>query len=114
MAEVNELWKSGLLVEGRTRGAEPVGPEDRLRVVPGLPIQERLLFTENGVATVELNVGATQLTFDEPELLGFGRALYARRLGFIAGEAQPWAGRSMEQTMELLDSLLNLGVLERV
>jgi len=65
------------------------------------------------VATVELKVGSTELCFDEPDLLTFGRNLFARRSGFMAEEAQQWSGRSWEQTAELLDTLVGMGVLER-
>jgi hypothetical protein len=108
------LWKNGLLVEGGPVVARAVEPEDRLRVVPRLPIQERVLFSETGAATVEISAGSTELSFDEPELLRFGRTLYARRQGFVAAEAKEWSGRSWEQAAELLDGLLALGLLERL
>ena len=114
LEEAVALWKEGLLVEGEPVAEEPMKPGDRLRFVAGLPKNERILFSESGVASIVLRVGSTELTFDEPDLLNFARTVYARYQGFVAEEAQVWSGRSWEETAELLESLLGVGVLERI
>lgn len=114
LTEAVELWKTGLLIEGKPIEEQAISPKDRLRVRGELPIRERILFSETGQATVEISIGVTEISFDEPDLLHFGRSFYARRQGFIAEEATAWSGRSWEQTAELLASLFSLGVLERI
>ena len=114
LSEVVTLWKTGLLMEGRPTSDRLIEPEDLFRVVPELPVHERILFSEAGQASVQLGFGVTQITFDEPDLLNFGRSLYTHRLGFLASEAPSWSGRSWERSVELLESLLAMGLLERM
>jgi len=72
----------------------------------------------DGTAQLEVQCGTTRLTFDEPDLVAFGRNLVVHQNGFRAQDAEHWAdpGKTYawEQVSELLDRLLAAGILQRM
>jgi Fe-S-cluster containining protein len=72
----------------------------------------------DGKLQLEVQCGTKQLTFDDPELLAFGRNLVVHQNGFRAQDAVHWAdpGKTYawEQVSELFDTLLAEGILQRM
>lgn len=67
---------------------------------------------EAGARELRLFYGGKEIVFDEPELFGFGEAL-CRRGRFTGAEALAWAeGRTWPQMREVLEQLLDEGVLQ--
>jgi hypothetical protein len=68
---------------------------------------------EDGVRELHLYWGDKEITFDEPELFGFGETL-AAQAQFVAGDAVQWGdGQPWPQVQELLTVLLDEGILQR-
>lgn len=70
--------------------------------------------TEEGKPALTLTCGHKEIVFDEPELFDFARGLYKHRHGFRAGDAPAWAGLGWERVHELLGTLLEAGLLQRL
>ena len=72
----------------------------------------------DGKLQLDVQCGTKRLTFDDPELLAFGRNLVVHQNGFRAQDAVHWAdpGKTYawEQVSELLDTLLAEGILQRM
>jgi hypothetical protein len=72
----------------------------------------------DGKLQLDVQCGTKRLTFDDPDLLAFGRNLVVHQNGFRAQEAEHWAdpGKTYawEQVSELLDTLLAEGILQRM
>jgi hypothetical protein len=93
--------------------APSVRPEEELV----LPRHRRVVasYGRNAQGGIEysLRYGVKEVSFDEPELFGFGEAL-ALQTRFLAGAAQGWGpGYAWETVQPLLDGLLVEGILER-
>jgi hypothetical protein len=81
-----------------------------------LPLHKRMVsqYTarESGARELRLYYGAKEISFDEPELFGFGEAL-AKQSQFQARAAMGWgSGYEWPQVKELLAHLIEEGVLE--
>lgn len=73
---------------------------------------EQVLKNDAGQDELFLFYGDQQISFDEPELFDFGKTL-AKQSRFIAGSATTWgAGYAWERVQELLEQLLEAGILE--
>jgi hypothetical protein len=72
----------------------------------------------DGKLQLDVQCGTKLLTFDDPDLLAFGRNLVVHQNGFRAQEAVHWAepGKpyAWEQVRELFDTLLAEGILQRM
>ena len=110
------------VVQRATSGPPPgsaveVRPDDVLRFPPHVAVAAEVDFDEAGRAVVVVQCGSQQLTFDDAELLVFGRKLVACSDGFRAGDAVAWGLAGSEhawsRVAELLDMLLTAGVLVR-
>jgi len=98
----------------------PVSRQDRLCFFRGFRNSE----VENkhsvvdGKLQLDVQCGTKRLTFDDPELLAFGRNLVVHQNGFRAQDAEHWAepGKTYawEQVSELFDTLLAAGILQRM
>ncbi len=67
-----------------------------------------------GVTELHLYYGAKEISFDLPELFAFGENL-AKQARFVAGSATHWgAGYTWPQVRELLEQLIEEGVLQRI
>ena len=68
---------------------------------------------ESGITELHLYYGAKEISFDLPELFAFGENL-AKQACFVAGSATSWGeGYEWPQVRELLEQLLEEGVLQR-
>jgi hypothetical protein len=73
----------------------------------------QILKNDAGQDELFLFYGDQQISFDEPELFAFGQTL-ARQSRFAAGEATTWGtGYAWERVRQLLEQLLEAGILER-
>lgn len=91
------------------------------QVAPGdvlvLPFHKRVVtrYAKDayGVTELHLYYGEKEISFDEPDLFGFGEVL-ARQSRFTAGEAMQWGGEhAWTRVQGLLEQLLEEGVLAR-
>lgn len=78
------------------------------------PFSHTLVKAANGDTVLYVNFGTTELCFDDPELLpiGLGLVEHAR---FVAEDAQRWgnnATHAWETIKEIMDELVNLGLLK--
>lgn len=72
----------------------------------------QILKNDAGQDALFLFYGDQQISFEEPELFAFGQAL-ARQSRFVAGDATTWGtGYTWERVQELLEQLLEAGILE--
>jgi hypothetical protein len=98
----------------------PVSRNDRLCFFRGFRDSEvgTKQSVVDGKVQLDVECGTKELTFDDPELLAFGRNLVVHQNGFRAQDAVHWAepGKtySWEQVSELLDTLLAEGILQRI
>lgn len=98
----------------------PVSRNDRLCFFRGFRDSEvgTKQSVVDGKVQLDVECGTKELTFDDPELLAFGRNLVVHQNGFRAQDAVHWAepGKtySWEQVSELLDTLLAEGILQRM
>lgn len=88
-----------------------VDPDDEL----ALPLHKRVVAqyakNEEGITELRLFYGDKEISFDEPELFGFGESL-ARQSRFIAREATQWGqGQDWERVREMLEQLIDAGIL---
>jgi hypothetical protein len=80
------------------------------------PLHQRviaqILKNDAGQDALFLFYGDQEISFDEPELFAFGQTL-ARQSRFVAGDAASWGtGYAWERVQELLEQLLEAGILE--
>lgn len=98
----------------------PVSRQDRLCFFRGFRESEvgSKHSVVDGKLQLEVQCGTKRLTFDDPELLAFGRNLVVHQNGFRAQDAEHWAepGKTYawEQVSELFDTLLAEGILQRM
>jgi len=98
----------------------PVSRQDRLCFFRGFRDSEveGKYSVVDGKLQLEVQCGTTRLTFDDPELVAFGRNLVVHQNGFRAQDAVHWAdpGKTYawEQVSELFDTLLAEGILQRM
>lgn len=96
----------------------PLEPSDRLFVSDSDPLEVETDWDAHGRAVVRLRAGALEISFDEPELLEFGRQLGRWCGGFVAGDATGWTRAAQplawDQVATMLEQLLDKGVLVRV
>lgn len=113
-AERDRLWRGGLLVPGVAAHEErPLRPDDKLFAGRCRKYEESITFDGEGRAVVTISAGAAELTFDEPELLAFARALFANRAGFSVADALVWSDAPEEKVLETLHTLVGMEILER-
>jgi hypothetical protein len=82
-----------------------------------LPLHKRVVTQyaagEDGAPELRLYYGDKEISFDEPELFPFGERL-AKQERFLAGSAAGWGpGYAWPQVRELLETLIEEGVLQR-
>lgn len=92
-------------------GRRFVDPDDEL----ALPLHKRVVAqyakNEQGATELRLYYGDKEISFDEPDLFGFGESL-ARQSRFIAREATQWGqGQVWDRVREMLEQLLDAGIL---
>jgi hypothetical protein len=79
------------------------------------PMHKRVILqygtNESGLPELRLYYGDKEITFDEPELFGFGETL-AKQSRFVAGTATTWSeGYDWPRMQQLLEQLLEEGIL---
>ena len=88
-----------------------VDPDDEL----ALPLHKRVVAqyakNDDGATELRLFYGDKEISFDEPDLFGFGEAL-ARQSRFVAREATQWGqGQDWDRVREMLEQLIDAGIL---
>src|SRR5262249_22053685 len=90
-----------------------LGADDML----ALPMHKRMVaqyaVNEAGARELRLYYGPKEISFDEPELFGFGETL-AKQAQFRAGDAMAWGGvNDWTRVKALLEQLIAEGILVR-
>jgi hypothetical protein len=94
--------------------AEPpaLTPRDELVFPMHKRVFTQFFIDRSGIRELHLYYGDKEISFDEPELFAFGQAL-AKQARFQAGAATAWGeGYDWEKVRELLEQLLDEGILE--
>ncbi|MFO0555225.1 MAG: hypothetical protein U0271_43000 [Polyangiaceae bacterium] len=128
LAELEELGLEALVSRGllfqppaawNLGDTSPLEPDDMLcffRDHAGQPVKlARTRADASAPASMKVQSGICEVTFDEPELFGFVGELVARQAGFRAGDAVGWgADLSWSRVAALLDTLVAERILVRL
>jgi hypothetical protein len=94
-------------------GTDAIGTDDLLVLPMHKSMVVQYSTDRSGAPELHLSYGGKEISFDEPELFGFGETL-AKQSQFRAGAATAWGpGYAWTQVQELLAQLIAQGILER-
>jgi hypothetical protein len=94
-------------------GTDAIGTDDLLVLPMHKSMVVQYSTDRSGAPELHLYYGGKEISFDEPELFGFGETL-AKQSQFRAGAATAWGpGYAWTQVQELLAQLIAQGILER-
>jgi hypothetical protein len=98
------------------RPTGPLEPDARLSLFQGFRAAAigSAVGSDEGRPSFTVTVGHKEIFFDEPELFAFGQGLHRQRHGFRAGDARDWGELSWERVRELLETLVEAGLLQRL